>query len=221
MSTSLEQVVLEQINSIESNTFSTTIISIKRDRDKFRKHFINVNFCFLLKNINDLINTIYFFSSKVNHQQFSQYTIFRQKKLSKLLKKNVFKIINFDDVSKHVRVFNLRFVNKIKHLNTNKIFEKSKLIVQTYNDFNKNLMLISLLTIQQVNQRLIVCLAATLQNELYLKNVTQAYVQFAFNLNRDFYICLFIELITLFDIFVDCILKIVKSFYEIFETSNY
>ena len=57
----LEQVMPERINSIESNTFSTTIISIKRDRDRLRKHSINVNFCFLLKNIDDSIDTIYFF----------------------------------------------------------------------------------------------------------------------------------------------------------------
>jgi len=42
---------------------------------------------------------------------------------------------------KGVRLFNSRFVDKIKNKETNKAFEKSRLIVQAYNNFKKELVL--------------------------------------------------------------------------------
>ena len=39
------------------------------------------------------------------------------------------------------RVFNSRFVDKIKNPSTNKAFEKLRLIIQTYNDSEKDLIL--------------------------------------------------------------------------------
>lgn len=40
-----------------------------------------------------------------------------------------------------IQVFNLKFVNKIKNASINKVFEKSYLVVQAYNDFNKDFVL--------------------------------------------------------------------------------
>lgn len=47
-----------------------------------------------------------------------------------------------------IQVFNLRFVNEIKNIGTNKAFEKSYLVMQAYNDFNKDLLLTQLPAIQ-------------------------------------------------------------------------
>jgi len=38
------------------------------------------------------------------------------------------------DVPQGVRIFNLRFINKIKHPSTNKAFKKLRLVIQAYND---------------------------------------------------------------------------------------
>jgi hypothetical protein len=38
------------------------------------------------------------------------------------------------DIPQGVRIFNLRFINKIKHPSTKKAFKKSRLIIQAYND---------------------------------------------------------------------------------------
>ena len=38
------------------------------------------------------------------------------------------------NVPQGVYIFNSRFVNKIKYLGTDKAFEKSRLIIQAYND---------------------------------------------------------------------------------------
>ena len=75
---------------------------------------------------------------------FVQDTLFensRRSKINGLLKKGVFEPVNIEDVPQGVRIFNSRFVDKIKHPGTNKAFEKSRLVVQAYNDQGKDLVL--------------------------------------------------------------------------------
>ena len=116
------------------------------------------------------------------------------------------------------------FVDEIKHPGTDLAYEKSRLVVQAYNDLNKDLVLTQSPTIQRVSQRLIICMAATLRNEgieLYLRDITQAYVQSTSDLNRDFYIRPPVELIKLLDAPADCILKVMKPLYGAPEAGNH
>ena len=53
----------------------------------------------------------------------------RRKEINGLLKKGVFTVIMERDVLQGVRIFNSRFINKIKHPSTNKAFKKSRLII--------------------------------------------------------------------------------------------
>ena len=46
-----------------------------------------------------------------------------------LLKKGVFTVIMEKDVPQGVRIFNLRFINKIKYPSTNKAFKKLRLVI--------------------------------------------------------------------------------------------
>jgi hypothetical protein len=62
------------------------------------------------------------------------FTDSRRKKINGLLEKSVFKIVNTKNVPKGIFIFNLCFVDKIKYPRTNKVFEKSRLVVQAYND---------------------------------------------------------------------------------------
>jgi hypothetical protein len=57
--------------------------------------------------------------------------------------------------------------------------------------------------------------------KLYLRDITQAYVQLRSILNRDFYVQSFFELIKLMKISSACILKVIKSLYEVSETDNH
>jgi hypothetical protein len=93
---------------------------------------------------------------------------------------------------------------------------------QAFNDQNKILVLTQSSIIQRVSQRLIICLAVSLfQMKLYLRDITQAYVQSRSNLNRDFYVQSSPELIKLMGIFSDCILKVVKSLYGVSKAGNH
>lgn len=52
------------------------------------------------------------------------YTLFRQKEISGLLVKKLFKFVNSGDVRVNTRVFNLQFLDEIKNVNTDKAFKK-------------------------------------------------------------------------------------------------
>ena len=66
-------------------------------------------------------------------------------------------------------------MDKVKHAGTDKAYEKSRLVVQAYNDQEKDLILTQSPTIQRVSQCFIVCLAAIFQDnnniKLYLRDV--------------------------------------------------
>jgi hypothetical protein len=152
----------------------------------------------------------------------SSFTASRQKEIAGLLEKGVFISVNKKDVSADVRIFSSRFVNEIKHSEPEKAFEKFRLVIQVFNDQNKTLVLTQSSIIQRISQRLIICLAVSLsQMKLYLRDITQAYVQSRSNLNRDFYVQSLSELIKLMSISPECILKVVKSLYEVPETDNH
>ena len=51
------------------------------------------------------------------------------KEINGLLKKGVFVVIVEKDIPQGVCIFNLYFVDEIKHLSTDKAFEKSKLVI--------------------------------------------------------------------------------------------
>jgi hypothetical protein len=67
-------------------------------------------------------------------------------------------------------------MDEIKNLGTDKAFEKSRLVVQAYNNQGKELVLTQSLIIQRVSQRLILCIAAIGLHNLYLQDISQAYV---------------------------------------------
>ena len=85
---------------------------------------------------NRLIDDSDCFLTKNSFHSF-QFIDSRHKKINNLLKKRIFELINERDVLSDIRVFNARFVNEIKNENTKKTYEKSRLIIQTYNDSKK------------------------------------------------------------------------------------
>lgn len=192
---------------------------IKRGRGRPRRHSEQVNLimsfdiCFVIDNPED-----------ADVLKLSQFTSSRQKEISGLLEKGVFKTVNPEDIPADARVFNSRFVDEIKNPGTDKAFEKSRLVVQAYNDLNKDLVLAQSPTIQRVSQRLIACLAATFQNDatkLYLRDVTQAYVQSTSDLNRDFFIRPPQKLVVMMRAPSNCILKVVKPLYGVPKAGNH
>ncbi len=203
-----------------STPVSTLSTLVKRGRGRPRKYLTQENLltsldiCFVMDNLHyDDVN-----------MRLPPYTLSRQKEILGLLEKGVFQVVNPKDLPVDIKVFNSRFVDEIKNASTDKAFEKSRLVVQAYNDYIKDLVLTQSPTILRVSQRLIVCLAAILQNnttKLYLHDVTQAYVQSTSDLRRDFFIHPLPELITMMGASSNCILKVVKPLYGVPEAGNH
>jgi hypothetical protein len=100
----------------------------------------------------------------------------RRKEINDLLKRQVFEIIIISEVFKNVRIFNFRFVDEIKHSNTSQTYEKSRLMIQICNNHEKILMLTQALIIQRMSQRIILVIAASMNDcHLYLRDITQTY----------------------------------------------
>lgn len=155
----------------------------------------------------------------INEENFFPFTSFkesRQREVNGLLEREVFVKVDPSNVPTNARIFKSRFVDEIKNKGTNNAFEKSRLVVQAYNDYGKDFVLTQAPTIQRVSQRIILVLAAILPMNLYLRDITQAYVQSATNLNRDFYIRPPIELGN-----KDTILKVIKPLYGVPEAGNH
>ncbi len=142
----------------------------------------------------------------------------RQKEISGLMEKGVFNFVKRGEVPEGTRIFGSRFVDDIKNKGTDKAFEKSRLVIQAFNDHGKDLVLTESPTIQRVSQRLILCLAATCTNlKIYLRDISQAYVQSTTVLNRDFYAYPPKEL----KLSSDIVLKVIKPLYGIPEAGNH
>jgi hypothetical protein len=120
----------------------------------------------------------------------------RRKEINDLLKRQIFELIIISEVLKNVRIFNFRFVDEIKHSDISQAYEKSKLVIQTYNDHEKTLVLTQAFTIQEMSQRIILVIAASISeiHHLYLRNITQIYTQSKIPLNRMFFIRSFPDL---------------------------
>ena len=193
----------------------SAIQPIKRGRERPRKQISGKNFIFT--------SDIYFFSNAnkpaPNHHSYVES---RKKKMIELIEKRMFISVNKKEISENMRIFNSRFVDEVKNADTNSTFEKSRLVMQAYNDSTKHLVLTQSSTIQRVNQRLILCFAAIIfSTKLYFRNVTQIYVQFNIRLNRDFYIKTPYELTSMLRVENGSIIKIMKSLYEVFEVGNH
>ena len=121
-------------------------------------------------------------------------------------------MVSILEMPKNIRNSNSRFVNEIKNIKTANVFEKSSLIIQTYNNHDKMSILTQSPTIQQMYQHLILVLSAiNPQLGLYLCNITQTYIQSSTSLNWQFFIQLPIEV----GLQNGTVMKVIKLLYSV------
>lgn len=77
----------------------------------------------------------------------AQYITSGHKKVARLLKRSVFKFLISADSFSNTQIIKSCFVDKIKHVGTNKAYKICRLLVQAWNDKKKDLELIQLPTI--------------------------------------------------------------------------
>lgn len=167
---------------------------------------------------NEAPNLSIFFNSLHNPIN-PNFTSSRQKELDRLIEKGVFEILSINGLPKGSRIFNSRFVDSIKHAGTTKAFENSRLVVQAYNDAGKYTVLTQSPTLQRLSQRIILSIAASLRKNtnLYLRDISQAYVQSSTVLNRN----IFVQPPKELGLSNGLVLQVVKPLYGIPEAGNH
>jgi hypothetical protein len=212
---------VQSINDVESENVQSTVSSSDNENQNLTTEiFIRLirarrlslryqNFADITVFLQDEIDSSFVFTLT------STFAESRRKEINDLLKRQIFEIITISEVLKNVRIFNFRFVDEIKHSNISQAYEKSKLVIQTYNNHEKTLILTQTFIIQRMNQRIILVITASINHHLYLRNITQTYTQSKSSFNRMFFIRSSFDLnIELFD---DAILRIIKSLYNVSE----
>ncbi|KAI0994222.1 hypothetical protein K3495_g13960, partial [Podosphaera aphanis] len=110
-----------------------------------------------------------------------------REEIDDLITQRVFDVIQEATVSPGERIFNARMVDAVKY-NDSTPYEKSRLVIQAFNDFGKSKVLTQSPAIQRTSQRLIMSLAPSLilnkNFKMMLRDITQAYIQSSTNLNR-------------------------------------
>ncbi len=116
-----------------------SLTSVKHGQGRPGKHPEQANIAF--SDICFVIDEFDVFTNKDANTQPPQYTASRQKKFAGLLEKVVFKVVTTEDIPSNVQIFNFRFVDEIKNPGTDKTYEKSRPVLYSYNDKDKNLLL--------------------------------------------------------------------------------
>ena len=113
----------------------------------------------------------------------------RRKELDGLMERGVFKVVAKKDIPTGTRIFGSRFVDQVKNKGTVNAYEKSRLVVQAYNDDGKRFILTQAPTIQRASQRLILALALMIPGlDIYIRDISQAYTQSTTRLSRNVFI---------------------------------
>ena len=76
----------------------------------------------------------------------------RKQEIDSLIAKGVFNFVEYNPIKyAGIRIFNLRLVNEVKGKATNSPYEKSRLVIQAYNNNGKEVILIQSLIIQRAS----------------------------------------------------------------------
>lgn len=141
----------------------------------------------------------------------------RQKELDGLILRGVFEFVDIRAIPPGVRIFKSRFVDTLKLAGTPQAFEKSRLVIQGYNDSAKSEVLTQSPTIQRSSQRLLFPIALIKGLDFYTRDITQAYIQSKTSLSQNTFVTPPVEL----NQPPNVLLKILKPLYGIAEAGTH
>ena len=111
----------------------------------------------------------------------------RNREIQGLLDRGTFEVVPTTDADSH-RTYGGRFVDEIKNAGTPHAYEKSRFVVQAFNDRNHGL-LTHAPTVQRASQR--ICLAMCVQDpsfRFFCRDVSQAYLQSETSIQQQIYV---------------------------------
>jgi hypothetical protein len=143
-----------------------------------------------------------------------------QFEIDSLIANGVFEFVQLE-LDRNTRIFKSRIVNEVKG-KTTKPYEKSRLVIQGYNDNGKDEILTQSPTIQRASQRLILALMPTLLRQgmvAWLRDITQAYIQSTTGLNRTILAYLPAQIRHRYP--QDTVMRVIKPLYGIAEAGTH
>lgn len=150
------------------------------------------------------------------------FELSRKTEVDSLIAGGVFEFVQFDETVHEERVFKSRLVDEVKGKGTERPYEKSRLVIQAYNDRGKEEILTQSPTIQRSAQRLILTIAPSGIRQgmtLFSRDITQAYVQATSTLARVILAELPISIRHLYP--EGTIMKVIKPLYGIPEAGTH
>lgn len=117
------------------------------------QYFLDIPSCFYTRSKIEYKDTKSFFKCAN-----TQLSTFGQKKIQRLLEKDILKVVIFEKIISIIQVFNYCFVDNIKNSCINKVYKKSCPFMYAYNNEKKNLILIYSPKILRVSQSIGFCL---------------------------------------------------------------
>ncbi len=115
------------------------------------------------------------------------FELSKQIEIEGLVARGTFAFVKYDPKKHQGRIFKSRIVNEVKGKTTDTPYEKSRCVVQAFNDRGKEKILTQSPTIQRSSQRILLAIAFALLKidiNMILRDITQAYVQSETGLNR-------------------------------------
>lgn len=125
-------------------------------------------------------------SARHRHTQKRNQSAFKSSKeqeFKELMERNVFQYVKESDAEGH-RMYVFRFVDSLKNKGMPNVYEKSRWVVQAYNDLDHGF-LVYAPTVQRVSQQILLIICAMDQALcLPTRDVSQAYVLFETKIQR-------------------------------------
>lgn len=147
------------------------------------------------------------------------------KEVEGLLAKGVFEFLPWDITMTGKRIFDSRVVKDVKDKHTLTPYEKSRLVVQAFNDAGKQMVLTQSPTVQRSSTRLMLSIAVALIRTfslcVFLRDISQAYVQSTTPLIREVLCRPAPELVKFMNLPTETIMRVLKPLYGIPEAGNH
>lgn len=193
---------------------SSTLQSTMTPADTISVHLVAISYC--PPDDTDDIEVLLQSNTLSSTTDDIRFATSRAVELNSLVEQGVFSIVPSAHANGH-RLFGAHFVDLFKKERTAHAFEKSRLVIQAFND-KQHGMLTHALTVQRPSMRLLLCLCAMDDDlECFTRDVSQAYMQSGTTVQRT----IFVRPPSVLALPIETLLRVEKSLHGLPEAGVY
>jgi hypothetical protein len=109
------------------------------------------------------------------------------KEVRGLLNRGAFPLVHVNAEPSHADIIGTRIITRLKHFGTIDEEAKARLIIQGFQDAEKNRIVSNALTVSHASTRILISFAAIKDNPVWTKDATQEFLQSKDTFSRDLY----------------------------------